>query len=157
MEIVDLVVEYPSGLSISDRATYVADLKIVHPSMRLAMILLELDATEAPPTAFAVFDGGEVELEAQLDGTFQVTGEVPETVPVETGFIATLLARAWTKDQRQQFGRFAHTLSAASLVGAIGYWHSTDDWSLHASLSVAFLIVACVILFVQGMKSMNGE
>lgn len=38
MEIVDLVIEYPSGLSIIDRATYVADLQIVHPSMRVALI-----------------------------------------------------------------------------------------------------------------------
>lgn len=157
MEIVDLVVEYPSGLSISDRATYIADLEIVHPSTRVAAILRDLGDTEAPPTAFASIDGVEVELEPRLDGTFAVAGEMPEAEPKRGSFIAKHVGHAWTKDQRQQCGRYLHTLSAASGVGAIGFWHATHEWTPLAIFDAAVLLLFFVLLFIAGMDSMNGE
>ncbi|RQS11591.1 hypothetical protein [Burkholderia sp. Bp8998] len=157
MEIVDLVIEYPSGLSIVDRATYVADLQAVHPSTRMAAILRDLSATEAPPTAFASIDGVEVEVEPCVDGTFTVTGEAPADEPARHGFIATHVGHAWSKDQRQQFGRYVHTLSAAALAGAVGLWHSTSSWSPVAVFNVVILVLFAVVLFLAGMDSMNGD
>ncbi|KVR82494.1 hypothetical protein [Burkholderia vietnamiensis] len=157
MEIVDLVVEFPSGLSISDRATYDADSKIVHPSTRLATIMQDLGDSEAPPTTYAVIGGVEIEVALRIDGTFAVQGEIVEPEPQRTGFVGRLFGHEWTKEQRQQYGRFAHTLSAASLVGAVGYIHATNDWTARAGLRLAFLIVSCVVLFIEGIKSMNGE
>ncbi|HDR8934422.1 TPA: hypothetical protein QDB15_004223 [Burkholderia vietnamiensis] len=157
MEIVDLVIEYPSGLSIIDRATYVADLQIVHPSMRVALILKDLGDTEAPPTAFASIDSVEVELASRLDGTFQVVGELAEQTPEQAGLVGMLLGHAWTKDQRQQFGRYAHTISAAAAIGAVGFWHSTHDWTAIACASLSMLVVLAVLLFYVGIHSMNGD
>ncbi|KWK06037.1 hypothetical protein WM11_11635 [Burkholderia ubonensis] len=155
MEIVDLVVEYASGLSISDRATYVRELRSVHPSSRVIDIMCHLSGAEAPPSARASIDGTEVPLDQCDDGTFVVSGESESPTP--GSFIARHIGHAWTKDQRQQFGRFVHTLSAAALAGAVGLWHSTTDWVPAAVFNVGILILLAVVFFLAGMDSMNGD
>ncbi|TDN59044.1 hypothetical protein [Paraburkholderia sp. BL10I2N1] len=157
MEIVDIFVEYASGMTITDRATFVEDLQVVQPSERLAAILREFSASEAPPVVSAMLNGGPVRLDARVDGSFSVTPARLEQKKPRTGFISAHVGHAWTKDQRQQFGRFAHTLSAASIVGAVGYWHSTQVWTFTAVFDVAILFVWFVLLFYAGMDTMNGE
>lgn len=61
------------------------------------------------------------------------------------------------KDQRQQYGRFAHTLSAAALIGAVGYVNSIPAWSLYAAWQ-AFCLISCgVVLFVAGAVLVKGD
>jgi len=67
------------------------------------------------------------------------------------------VAKAWSKDQRQQFGRFCHALSVASRVSFVGYWHSTSSWTWSAILNEAALAAIIVLTFTEGMDSMNGE
>ncbi|CAE6870172.1 hypothetical protein R69746_08358 [Paraburkholderia aspalathi] len=157
MEIVDIFVEYPSGMSIADRATLIQQLETVAPSERLAAILRELAASEAPPAVTAMIGDVSVRLDARVDGTFSVSRESASSKKSRSGFRLFNLGHSWSKDQRQQFGRFAHTLSAASAAGAIGYGHSTTVWTLAAVFNVSALVVLFVVLFLIGMDSMNGE
>ncbi|KVK79023.1 hypothetical protein [Burkholderia sp. MSMB1498] len=155
MEIVDLVVEYASGLSISDRATYLCELRSVHPSSRVIDIMRGLSGTEAPPSARALIDGEDIQLDQCDDGTFVASDESGSPMPAS--FVARHIGHEWTKDKRQQFGRYLHTLSAASGAGAAGYWHSTDVWTGTAVFNLTTLLVLFVILFLAGMDSMNGD
>jgi hypothetical protein len=157
MEIVDIFVEYPSGMSIADRATLIQQLETVAPSERLAAILRELAASEAPPAVTAMIGGVSVRLDARVDGTFSVSRDSASSKKSRSGYRLFNLGRSWSKDQRQQFGRFAHTLSAASAAGAIGYGHSITVWTLAAVFNVSALVVLFVVLFLRGMDSMNGE
>ncbi|MFL9995283.1 hypothetical protein PQR34_32200 [Paraburkholderia sediminicola] len=157
MRIVEIRVEYPSGITIVDRATFIQQLDNVVPSERLASILREFATSEAPPAVTAEIDGASLRLDARVDGTFSVSRESLALKKPVSGFRLLNLGNSWSKDQRQQFGRFAHTLSAASAVGAIGYGHSTTVWTLAAAFNVSVLVVLFVVLFFIGMDSMNGE
>ncbi|MEZ0606261.1 hypothetical protein ACAX43_29660 [Paraburkholderia sp. IW21] len=157
MEIVDIFVEYPSGMSIADRATFIQQLETVAPSERLAAILRELAASEAPPAVTAMIGGVSVHLDARVDGTFSVSRESASAKKSRSRFRLFNFGHSWSKDQRQQFGRFAHTLSAASAAGAVGYGHSITVWTLAAVFNVSALVVLFVVLFLRGMDSMNGE
>ncbi|MFL9886809.1 hypothetical protein PQR66_27470 [Paraburkholderia agricolaris] len=157
MQIVEIRVEYSSGITIVDRATFIQPLDNVVPSERLASILREFATSEAPPAVTAEIDGATLRLDARVDGTFSVSRESLTLNKPVSGFRLLNLGNSWSKDQRQQFGRFAHTLSAASAVGAIGYGHSTTVWTLAAAFNVSVLVVLFVVLFFIGMDSMNGE
>lgn len=157
MQIVEIRVEYPSGITIVDRATYIQQLDNVVPSGRLASILREFAISEAPPAVTVEIDGASLRLDARVDGTFSVSRESAQPKKPAAGFRRFNPGHSWSKDQRQQFGRFAHTLSAASAVGAIGYGHSTTLWTLAAAFNVSVLVVLFVLLFFIGMDSMNGE
>jgi len=157
MELIDISVEYPSGMTITDRATLVTELRQVCVSERLGALLRELSVTEAPPLVTGVIGGRRTILDASTDGTFHAS---PDATTVDAG---TFWSRAFdlvnspTREQRQQFGRFLHTLSAASLIGAIGFWHSTTQWTPGNILSEVNLLLASVLTFYRGMVSMNGE
>lgn len=157
MEIIEIVVEYPSGMSITDRATFIRDLDAVAPSERLASILRVFSTTEAPPAVSATIDGASVRLDAQVDGSFAVSRQNATPGKLRSAFLPLNVGHSWSKDQRQQFGRYAHTLSAASVAGAVGYWHSTEVWTFAAAINIAALLALCVLLFLAGMASMNGE
>ncbi|MEM5440574.1 hypothetical protein, partial [Paraburkholderia diazotrophica] len=131
MEIVEIFVGYPSGMTISDRATYMRETDQVYPSQRLQTLLREFSVSEAPPAVSAVIDGATVQLDSRVDGGFSV-GDAIGVVGKEDGFIGLVLQLFLnpTKDQRQQLGRFCHTLAAAALLGAVGVWHSTQVWTL---------------------------
>jgi hypothetical protein len=62
-----------------------------------------------------------------------------------------------TKDQRQQNGRFMQTLSAASIVGAVGYAHSAVRWDLPTLLNTASLALLGVVLWYAGLLAMKGD
>ncbi|CAG9186082.1 hypothetical protein [Cupriavidus pampae] len=74
-----------------------------------------------------------------------------------------LLSLAWRaitaphKDQRQQYGRFAHTLSAAALIGFVGYVNSVPAWSLYAALQAFCLFSGGVVLFMAGAVLAKGD
>lgn len=55
-----------------------------------------------------------------------------------------------TKDQRLQYGRFAHTLSAAAIVGLAGYSTSRPGWNLTAVANGVSLFVIAGVLFAVG-------
>lgn len=70
--------------------------------------------------------------------------------------VATAIV-APTKDQRQQYGRFAHTLSAAAIIAACGYIGSTRVWSVSAITDVLSLSAISVVLFLAGAVLSKGD
>jgi hypothetical protein len=157
MEIIEIFIEYPSGMTIRDRASYLRDVEQVYPSERLQAVLREFSISEAPPSASALIDGADVRLDSRTDGSFSV-GETLQQVRPE-GLIGPLLQAFIdpTKDQRQQFGRFCHTIAAAAFLGAVGVWHSTQDWTVESVKLEASLVLGFVVTFIRGMHSFRGE
>ncbi|MCG5077258.1 hypothetical protein [Paraburkholderia tagetis] len=155
MEIVTVVVQYAGGLEISEGATLDPATGIVHVSERLQQLLRECDTTESPPR-LTVLDGGVRHLLIRDRAEFKRGETIALPIP-RSAFPFSGFGHAWSKDQRQQFGRFMHTLAAASVVGAVGFWHATTSWTVAAVRNEAGLAFAVVILFLVGMDSMNGE
>ncbi|GAB7522591.1 hypothetical protein [Paraburkholderia sp. 2C] len=158
MEIVDVVVEYPSGLTITDRANLARDKQHVYPSAKLVTAMFILSRVEASAAVSAIIDGDIVQLDRQPEGHFLIGRTLLPEKP------ASILGRILqpfldpTDDQRQHFGRFCHTLSASAFLGAVGLWHATDIWTLESVKLEASLVLALVITFVRGMLSMRkGE
>jgi hypothetical protein len=158
MEIIDIFVEYASGITITDRATFVPHLGEVCVSGRLAALVREFGLTEAPPKVSATIRGHTVTLDQGVGGNFSVPEGAMEPLPEPAWWLRILQAFVpQSTEQRQQFGRLTHTLSAASLIGAIGFWHSTSSWTTSNILSEVNLVLAFVITYYEGMVSMKGE
>jgi hypothetical protein len=158
METLDIRVEYASGMTITDRAVLIPEKAEVCPSERLASLLREFAVTEAPPRVSATIRGQAVELEQGVSGHLVVLASALESRSEGQWWLRVLQAFVpQTRDQRQQFGRLMHTLSAASLIGAIGFWHSTSVWTFANILSEVNLVLAFVITYYEGMVSMKGE
>jgi hypothetical protein len=155
MEIVTVVVQYAGGLKISEGASFDPASGIVRTSERLVQLIRECDVTESPPRLTVL--AGNSSYALIREGTQFKRGEAIAPAAARTLIPFSSFGHAWNKEQRQQFGRFVHTLSAASIVGAVGYWHSTTEWTLTAVLSEAVLVFLFVITFLTGMDSMNGE
>ncbi|MEI7298288.1 hypothetical protein SB783_34815 [Paraburkholderia sp. SIMBA_009] len=158
MEIIEIKIAFPGGLTITDSATWREKDGQVYVSERLKQVLRELDTTEAPPAVTATCRGQSVSMEPTSSGDFRfksglIIRQLPKGVLAQFGQIAMQPS----KDQRQQIGRFLHTLSAGATIGAIGFWHSTTQWSLANDFSVGSLCIAAVILFYFGIVSMDGE
>lgn len=155
MKIISVVVEFATGMEITDGASLDPDSMTVHISDRLRRVLRDPESTEPPPRITAQVDDSRVPV-ISSDGQFIVRESVARSAPRSPRSFRRF-GHAWSKEQRQQFGRFSHTLSAASIVGAVGYWHSTGTWTISAVLNEAVLVFLFVILFLRGMDSMNGE
>ncbi|MEK6295267.1 MAG: hypothetical protein V4793_28560 [Paraburkholderia tropica] len=158
MEIIEIKIAFPGGLTITDSATWREKDGLVYVSERLKQALRELDTTEAPPAVTATCRGQSVALEPTSSGDFRFkSGLIIRQLPkgVLTQFRQIVMQPS--KDQRQQFGRFAHTLCAGAIIGAVGFWHSTTNWSLANDFVLGSLCITAVILFYVGMASMDGE
>ena len=157
MEIVEVLIEFPSGMVVSDRATYFPEVGQVQPSERLSLLLQQLAESEAPPTVTILLAGAEVRADLRIDGNFGLRSNEVENAGHRPTALQRLFGHDWTKDQRQQFGRLCHSFTVVSLVGAAGILHSTKTWSAGELLTEAVLIFAVVITFLLGMNSMNGD
>lgn len=62
-----------------------------------------------------------------------------------------------TKDQRLQYGRLAHTLSAAAIIGLAGYSTGRPGWNLIAVANSVSLFVIAGVLFAVGAVLSKGE
>lgn len=112
--------------------------------------------TEAPPLITALIEGEVRVLTWKGEDTLAVAAmEMVDRWKVlrQVGQVV----RQPSRDQRQQFGRFLHTLSTAAFIGAIGLWHATTVWTWPNILNEADLVLAFVLSFVIGMISMDGE
>ncbi|MBB1634982.1 MULTISPECIES: hypothetical protein [Cupriavidus] len=102
-----------------------------------------------------------------LDNGFQY----PLAIGEDGGYSVDLLAAAkrgfWqevrlalflpSKDQRMQYGRFVHTLSASAVIGMAGYLAGKPGWSWGAALNVIGFSVTGVVLFAVGAVLSKGE
>jgi hypothetical protein len=158
MQIVDVLVEFTSGVTISDRGTFLVGSARVQVSAQMADVLRLLSDAGLPPKVTARINGEVMPLEPDGIGMFRIakTG-VGGDRPIRFWWVLATLVKFPTRDQRQQFGRFMHTLSAAALIGAIGLWHSTSNWTATSIQNEINLFLAFVVTFYAGMVSMNGE
>ena len=156
MKPIDVTVRFPSGMTVTEAASYAVEVRWVYVSSRLSAVLREFSVTEAPPVITGLIDGQTCSLEERPDGVL-VVREIVDPGRLKTFRQLDQLMRAPTKDQRQQFGRFLHTLSSAAFIGAIGLWHVTTQWTWANLLNEADLVLGFVLSFVIGMISMDGE
>ncbi|WJN72030.1 hypothetical protein [Burkholderia anthina] len=157
MEFVDVRVEFPSGLTIVDRASYDPDEQIVFISVPMREALVAVKEIEPPPAVTATWDGYEATLIQSTGDSFDVVSVTEVAAKPRSRLGARLVRASWSKDQRQQFGRFCHTLTVSSIVGVVGYVHAISEFSIWAAMNVAALVVIGVVTYVVGMDSMNGE
>ncbi|WP_063553303.1 hypothetical protein [Burkholderia territorii] len=157
MEFVDVRIEFPSGLTVVDRGTYDPDERIVFISVPMRALLDAAKELEPPPVATATWDGFEATLIQATADSFDVESVTEVAARPRSKLGARLVRASWSKDQRQQFGRFCHTLTVSSIVGVVGYVHAISAFSIWDAMNVAALVVIGVVTYVVGMDSMNGE
>jgi hypothetical protein len=158
MQIVEIIVEDASGMTISDRGTFIAEDGRVLVSARLAHALqLVLDEGLQPMVAASI-NGHFMLLERADDGTFRVSNDfVAKSRPAGLWCRLVMMVKSPALAQRQQFGRFMHMLTVASLVGAVAFWHWTSNWSAANVLNEINLLLAAAISFYTGMVAVNGD
>jgi hypothetical protein len=158
MLVIEIEIEYAGGIIVVDKATWNEETGDLHVSERLKQIVRTLDSTEARPSITATCYGQAIDIEPASDGDFRIApGQVVTRPPKGVIALFRQTVRQPSKEQRQQVGRYLHTLSAASAIGAIGFWHSTNNWNWQNALSEANLWIAAVIIFCMGIICMNGD
>ncbi|WP_354676786.1 hypothetical protein [Cupriavidus plantarum] len=65
--------------------------------------------------------------------------------------------RSPTKSQSEAYGRYCHTLSAAALVGLVGYAAGRPGWSFTGAFNCVCMAALAAILFVRGATLLKGD
>ncbi|EDT42970.1 hypothetical protein [Burkholderia ambifaria] len=157
MKLVEVCIEFPSGLSVVDRGTYAPDIGMVYISVRLRDFLAMVGQTESPPTITANWEGNEATLIQSTADSLAVLEVRVSGSPQRSWLSSRLIRSTWSKDQRQQYGRVCHALSVSAIVGIVGYANSAPGWTSQMVRNMAAMVVVAVITFVVGMDSMNGD
>jgi hypothetical protein len=154
MKLVRVKVEYSCGLTIVERATLEIGSGQVHLPPRLVGLMGKMEETEVFSVVSVEYDGHVLPVSVSQPGAFVVN--IPS---ISASAVQRLLhAIAYpSKDQRQQNGRFLHTLAAAAIGGAVATLHtaSISDWP--SLVTVALLGMGGVLLWFVGFRCMNGE
>ncbi|MFT4506111.1 hypothetical protein [Caballeronia sp. 15711] len=154
MKLVRVKVEYSCGLTLLERASLEVGTGEVHLPPRLIGLMAKMRDTEVFPIV-SVEHNGHV-----LSAIVSETGTAVATIPEKSGSGMRRLLHAITfptKDQRQQNGRFLHTLAAASIGGAVGYSHSAASWDLQTIIGTANVAGLGVLLWYAGFEAMKGD
>ncbi|SAK57759.1 hypothetical protein AWB76_02508 [Caballeronia temeraria] len=154
MKLAKVRIEYSSGTTIIDRVTLDPATGQVHLAPRMHGLLSKMEESECSPAFSLEYKGYVLPVSLKTDGAY-VVSVPPDLRP---GLRNRLYAIANpSKDQRQQNGRYLHTLSAASLGGAVGYAHSSSSWDWATAVGTAALVGLGVILWYAGFLHMKGE
>jgi hypothetical protein len=154
MKLATVKVEYTCGLTLTERVTLNVPTGAIELPPRLAALMDKMAETEATPAFTLEYMGYVLPVDVTEDGSYRVL--LPDAAPA--GFRRIFHSIAYpTKDQRQQNGRFLQTLSAASMVGAVGYAHAAARWDMPTVLNTATLACVGVILWYQGYLAMKGD
>jgi hypothetical protein len=154
MKLARVKVEYTCGLVLMDGASLDVASGVVSIPPRLSRLMTMMQETECSPAFSLEHKGYVLPVSPEADGTYVVS------VPLDPG--PGLRNRLYaianpSKDRRQQNGRYLHTLSAASIGGAVGYVHSSAAWDWTAAFSTAAFVGLEVILWYAGCLHMKGE
>src|ERR1700688_2190694 len=134
MKLATVKVEYTCGLTLTDRVTLNVSTGELHLPPRLTEVMAAVGKSECSPAFSLEYLGYVLPVEVGPNGSFDVL--LPSTSP--SSFKRVIHSIVYpTQDQRQQNGRFLQTLSAASLVGAVGYVHAAAQWDLQTALNAA--------------------
>ncbi len=154
MKLAKVKVEYTGGTTITERVTLDPATGQVHLPPRLWALMEKMDETECSPAFGLEYMGFVLPVSVLADGKYTVS--IP-TQP-QAGIRQVLNAIAYpAKDQRQQNGRYLHTLSAASIGGAVGYVHAASTVDVQTVVGAASLAGLGVLLWYVGFRAMKGE
>ncbi|SAK89398.1 hypothetical protein AWB82_06264 [Caballeronia glebae] len=154
MKLAKVKIEYSSGTTIVDRVTLDPATGEVHLAPRVLRLLSKMEESECSPSFSLQYKGDVLPVKMVDDGRYRVSIP-PEPGP---GLQQVLHAVATpTKDQRHQNGRCLHTLSAASIGGAVGYAHSASAWDSLTIASTSALAALGVVLRYAGHYVMKGD
>ncbi|MDR5832449.1 hypothetical protein P9250_31875 [Caballeronia sp. LP006] len=154
MKLAKVKIEYSSGTTIVDRVTLDPATGQVHLAPRVLGLLGKMEESECSPSFSLEYKGDVLPVNTAGDGGYLVSIP-PEPGP---GFRRLLHAVATpSRDQRHQNGRYLHTLSAASIGGAVGYAHSTSSWDPLTIAGTSALAALGVVLWYAGHYVMKGE
>ena len=154
-KLIKVILRSTSGDETSGRAAILADSDVVVLPSRLVQ---QIESSKAAGEAYVLAaseDGYEIPLVHVEAATFRLNRQGRARKSLWSVVRSALLAP--TRDQRQQYGRFAHTLSAAALIGAASYFSGSRTWTLGAVFDVATLIAVTVVLFVVGAVLSKGD
>lgn len=154
MKLATVKVEYTCGLTLTDRVTLDGRTGEILLPPRLIAVIAKMEESECSPAFSLRHEGYDLPVHGGPQGTYNV--QMPVIAPFGVRRLFHPIAFP-TKDQRQQNGRFLHTFSAASIVGAVGYIHSSAQWDLPTFLNTASLSVLGVILWYAGLLAMKGD
>ncbi|MDW3686183.1 hypothetical protein RA280_31470 [Cupriavidus sp. CV2] len=122
---------------------------------RLADLIDDAEANGEKYVLVLLDNGFQYPLAIGEDGGYRVD---PQAI-AKQGFWreAKLAVFLPSKDQRMQYGRFVHTLSASAVIGMAGYLVGKPGWSWASVLNAASLFVTGVVLFAVGAVLSKGE
>ena len=153
MKLAKVKIEYSSGTTIMDRVTLDPTTGQVHLAPRVHGLLCKMEESECSPSFTLEYMG-------YILPVTNVGGRYAVTIPAgpRAGWRQIVHAiKTPTKDQRQQNGRLLHTLSAASIVGAVGYAHSAASWDLLTAVNTIALAALGLVIWYCGYFNMKGE
>lgn len=159
MQIVAIIVKDASGMTISDRGTFTAQDSRVQVSPGLARVMQMFAHARVPPTVCAYVDGHLMRLMHLEGDMFLVAGAEPADSRGHRAFWRDFvrLVQSPGREQRRQFGRYMHTLAAASIVGAVAYCYASPYGSAVNLVNEANLLLAALVSLYAGLVAMNGE
>ncbi|MFM0051935.1 MULTISPECIES: hypothetical protein [Caballeronia] len=153
MKLAVLEVRYAGGLILTDRVVVQASSGILLPP-RLSAMLTELEKTEHRTSIRVSVDGVIYRVTGAPDGEFAVGAKLPfgERLVTTLKSVATP-----NRAQRRLNRRFAHMLSAFSLIGACYLVQSSKDWDAGVIVETALLCVTSAALFIIGHMCFPGD
>jgi hypothetical protein len=154
MKLAKVKIEYTGGTTITERVTLDAATGQVHLPPRLHALMEKMRETECSPAFGLEYQGLVLPVAVLPDGTYKVS------IPAEpqSGIQQVLNAIAYpSKDQRQQNARYLHTLSAASIGGAVGYVHAATTVDFQTIAGTASLAGLGILLWYVGFRAMKGD
>jgi len=153
MKIAVLEVRYAGGLILTDRVVVQPSFRILLPP-RLSAMLTELEKTDRRTSIRVSLDGVIYRVTGAPDGEFAVGDKLPfgERLVTMLKSVATP-----NRAQRQLNRRFAHMLSAFSLIGACYLVQSSKNWDAGVIVETTLLCVMSAALFVIGHMCFPGD
>jgi hypothetical protein len=154
MKLAIVRVEYSSGTVLVDRASLNEKTGEILLPPRLDELMEVMGKRERSQTFTLEYRSYVLPVAISASGGCSV--EVPK-VPTAIGRRMLHAILLPSKDQQQQNGRFLHTLSAASFVGAVGYAHSLPSWTVSTLADAVSLAGLGVLLWAIGFYLMKGD
>ncbi|WP_244815407.1 hypothetical protein [Caballeronia sp. Lep1P3] len=153
MKIAVLEVRYACGLILSDRVVVRASSRLTLPP-RLSALLAQLEHSERRTSTNVTVEGVTYRVEGTPDAEFFMGSKLGLAERLVRGLQS--IASPNTA-QRRLNRRFAHMLSAMSVIGACYLVQSTKNWDTRTMVEALLLCGASVALFVTGHMCFAGD
>jgi len=153
--IAKVVFRATNGVEISCSVRYEGSQNLVAVPARISSLVDQVGASGDEHVLLLVERGFEFPLVRDESGVYRVD----RSHAIRPGFLDEVKSSiiAPTKDQRLQYGRYCHTLSVSSVVGAVGYGAGLPGWTATSVVNCASLLAFGVVLFAVGAVLSKGE